>query len=225
LGRPTASCSMRPDAATALVAAAAVHERDLQQERQALPRWAVRRRSELAVALGRSRGREQRALRALGGVQMRRSAQAVGDGQVGSSESPGPEEGPAADSADGVSTRRPRVAMSLASASGVVQRRADPPRPRGRSPGTSHDSSPAFDGSVASPLERRNPLEERVSKRWAVLGSNQRPPACRAGALPTELTARESAEDIASGPPRSASAPQLGAACRGRARGCPAAPG
>ncbi len=25
--------------------------------------------------------------------------------------------------------------------------------------------------------------------RWAVLGSNQRPPACRAGALPTELTA------------------------------------
>src|SRR5205823_14037865 len=24
---------------------------------------------------------------------------------------------------------------------------------------------------------------------WAVLGSNQRPPACRAGALPTELTA------------------------------------
>src|SRR3954449_12219327 len=28
----------------------------------------------------------------------------------------------------------------------------------------------------------------------AVLGSNQRPPACRAGALPTELTARETAK-------------------------------
>jgi hypothetical protein len=27
--------------------------------------------------------------------------------------------------------------------------------------------------------------------RWAVPGSNQRPPACKAGALPTELTARE----------------------------------
>src|SRR5215211_4791046 len=30
----------------------------------------------------------------------------------------------------------------------------------------------------------------RASCAWAVLGSNQRPPACRAGALPTELTAR-----------------------------------
>src|SRR5689334_12895676 len=30
--------------------------------------------------------------------------------------------------------------------------------------------------------------------KCAVLGSNQRPPACRAGALPTELTARESAK-------------------------------
>src|SRR5215204_6086599 len=27
--------------------------------------------------------------------------------------------------------------------------------------------------------------------RWALLGSNQRPPACRAGALPTELSARD----------------------------------
>jgi hypothetical protein len=29
-------------------------------------------------------------------------------------------------------------------------------------------------------------------RKWAVLGSNQRPPACRAGALPTELTAHAS---------------------------------
>ena len=35
--------------------------------------------------------------------------------------------------------------------------------------------------------------------KWAVLGSNQRPPACRAGALPTELTARVRA---ASRPPQ-----------------------
>src|SRR5207248_4924215 len=27
--------------------------------------------------------------------------------------------------------------------------------------------------------------------QWAVLGSNQRPPACKAGALPAELTARD----------------------------------
>ena len=29
-----------------------------------------------------------------------------------------------------------------------------------------------------------------VLRKWAVLGSNQRPPACKAGALPAELTAR-----------------------------------
>ena len=38
-------------------------------------------------------------------------------------------------------------------------------------------------------LRRRN-LSEQGFYEWAVLGSNQRPPACRAGALPTELTAR-----------------------------------
>ena len=31
---------------------------------------------------------------------------------------------------------------------------------------------------------------ERLFDEWAVLGSNQRPPACKAGALPAELTAR-----------------------------------
>src|SRR4051812_36867498 len=30
---------------------------------------------------------------------------------------------------------------------------------------------------------------EKQQSRWAVPGSNQRPPACKAGALPTELTA------------------------------------
>ena len=32
-------------------------------------------------------------------------------------------------------------------------------------------------------------------RAWAVLGSNQRPPPCRGGALPAELTAREGAQD------------------------------
>src|SRR5215211_2121488 len=36
-------------------------------------------------------------------------------------------------------------------------------------------------------LQNRAPLARRAG--WAVLGSNQRPPACKAGALPTELTA------------------------------------
>ena len=31
----------------------------------------------------------------------------------------------------------------------------------------------------------------RVTMRWAVTGSNRRPPACKAGALPAELTARD----------------------------------
>jgi hypothetical protein len=37
--------------------------------------------------------------------------------------------------------------------------------------------------------EARKPAWLRASSRWAVPGSNQRPPACKAGALPTELTA------------------------------------
>jgi Phage integrase family len=36
----------------------------------------------------------------------------------------------------------------------------------------------------------RKPHSERASGEWAVPGSNQRPPACKAGALPTELTAQ-----------------------------------
>ena len=35
-----------------------------------------------------------------------------------------------------------------------------------------------------------NPAAKRREGRWAVPGSNQRPPACKAGALPTELTAQ-----------------------------------
>src|SRR5207249_10767577 len=40
--------------------------------------------------------------------------------------------------------------------------------------------------------EAGSPSSERKAKRerWAVPGSNQRPPACKAGALPAELTAR-----------------------------------
>jgi hypothetical protein len=33
------------------------------------------------------------------------------------------------------------------------------------------------------------PADSGAFRRWAVPGSNQRPPACKAGALPTELTA------------------------------------
>ena len=32
-------------------------------------------------------------------------------------------------------------------------------------------------------------IETGARRRWAVTGSNRRPPACKAGALPTELTA------------------------------------
>ena len=39
--------------------------------------------------------------------------------------------------------------------------------------------------------DRRNRHRCRAFRGWAQLGSNQRPPACRAGALPTELCARE----------------------------------
>jgi len=48
-----------------------------------------------------------------------------------------------------------------------------------------------------------NPYGLRIARlaagsgEWAVPGSNQRPPACKAGALPTELTARaESLEGV-----------------------------
>src|SRR5215204_6418097 len=39
-------------------------------------------------------------------------------------------------------------------------------------------------------LTPQNPPSYRANVEWAVLGSNQRPPACKAGALPAELTAR-----------------------------------
>ncbi len=46
------------------------------------------------------------------------------------------------------------------------------------------DNAPGASASVRGVRTPDQPGE------WAVLGSNQRPPACRAGALPTELTAR-----------------------------------
>ena len=36
---------------------------------------------------------------------------------------------------------------------------------------------------------RRGPRRSRLSGRWAVTGSNRRPPGCKPGALPAELTA------------------------------------
>ena len=38
--------------------------------------------------------------------------------------------------------------------------------------------------------QKKAPVLAAVSRRWAVTGSNRRPPACKAGALPAELTAR-----------------------------------
>ena len=38
--------------------------------------------------------------------------------------------------------------------------------------------------------QQLKPFEQKPSGEWAVLDSNQRPPACKAGALPAELTAR-----------------------------------
>jgi hypothetical protein len=40
------------------------------------------------------------------------------------------------------------------------------------------------------PPRKRQPTRFRVFPEWAVTGSNRRPPACKAGALPAELTAR-----------------------------------
>src|SRR5512134_3850041 len=48
------------------------------------------------------------------------------------------------------------------------------------------------------------PPTGRPAARWAVLGSNQRPPACKAGALPAELTAPCSPEST---PPRGGQEP------------------
>jgi hypothetical protein len=39
-------------------------------------------------------------------------------------------------------------------------------------------------------------MSETLERSWAVPGSNQRPPACKAGALPTELTALPSEHSL-----------------------------
>src|SRR5205809_3717927 len=44
------------------------------------------------------------------------------------------------------------------------------------------------------PRPRRPNEPEWLYERWAVTGSNRRPPACKAGALPAELTARGTAQ-------------------------------
>ena len=44
--------------------------------------------------------------------------------------------------------------------------------------------------ACACNAETRNPAWTAGFRWWAVLGSNQRPPACKAGALPAELTAQ-----------------------------------
>src|SRR5439155_22097470 len=48
--------------------------------------------------------------------------------------------------------------------------------------------APWDEQDVAPPLQNR--LRKALYGRWSVPGSNRRPPACKAGALPTELTPR-----------------------------------
>src|SRR6059036_2605198 len=62
------------------------------------------------------------------------------------------------------------------------------------------------------------------ARRWAVQGSNLRPPACKAGALPAELTARAGAQashrsQADAGLHRSATPPLWGRAEASRSRG------
>ena len=44
--------------------------------------------------------------------------------------------------------------------------------------------------AIVDPSRTRKPRRNGAFVRWAVTGSNRRPPACKAGALPAELTAR-----------------------------------
>ena len=55
--------------------------------------------------------------------------------------------------------------------------------------GTNPADSPTNGSDQATYRRGGNPRNRRELRRWAVPGSNQRPPACKAGALPTELTA------------------------------------
>ena len=59
------------------------------------------------------------------------------------------------------------------------------------------DGQPRIQASCWARLRRRSCPGQRYAqdpprRRWAVQGSNLRPPACKAGALPAELTARDS---------------------------------
>ena len=64
-------------------------------------------------------------------------------------------------------------------------------------------------GTLPRSPRSRKPRLSRAFGQWAVLGSNQRPPPCRGGALPAELTARgaENSARIRSGNAQ-ASAPE-----------------
>ena len=61
----------------------------------------------------------------------------------------------------------------------------------------------AFQTDHTLPSENSGARETPQPWGWAVLDSNQWPPACKAGALPTELTARCSqGNDLGRHPPR-----------------------
>ncbi len=71
---------------------------------------------------------------------------------------------------------------------GPTRRR--PPRPPHRTSHCHFHCHPRRSRRRGTARQTQKPLRRAASGRWALLGSNQRPPACRAGALPTELSAR-----------------------------------
>ena len=87
-------------------------------------------------------------------------------------------------------TRRPRRRSSTSSAS--TASRPTRARPGGdeRLVGSKTGSNGALSARTATTPLRRKPALCGGCSRWAVPGSNQRPPGCKPGALPTELTAR-----------------------------------
>ena len=83
------------------------------------------------------------------------------------------------------------TAASVAASRTLAALNFPAPEPRPHCVARTHVVRKRFSGSCKWPGKRKAP--ERGLPPWAVPGSNQRPPACKAGALPTELTARAGA--------------------------------
>src|SRR5262249_34665182 len=70
-------------------------------------------------------------------------------------------------------------------------------------PAMSHNiEHPSFLGLTAPTPYTRPPARQSGKREWAVPGSNQRPPRCKRGALPTELTALGQGIIACAGPER-----------------------